>query len=187
MSDVLELAATEAVLARHPLVSEAAVVLHRDEMDEQLVAYVVPDASSPPGELDRLCCHVAAARPSGRLPDVFVTVDRLPRDGDGAVDRDALPYATRGEDAASPGPVVRGGIAATIADIWREVLRVDAVRLCDNFFDLGGHSLAITRTTIRIREELRVEVPLTVFYDTPTVPAVAAAIEVPAHSGHGPR
>lgn len=186
MSDTLELEATEAALAAHPLVREAAVVLHRDEMAEQLVAYVVPDSASSPGELDRLCCHVAAARPSSRLPDVFVTVDRLLRNSDGEVDRDTLPNATRGELAASPGPAVRGGIAATIADIWREVLRVDAVRLCDNFFDLGGHSLAITRTTIRIREELGAEVPLTVFYDTPTVPAIAAAIEGPAHSGHEP-
>lgn len=186
MSDILELAATEAALAAHPLVREAAVVVHRDEMDEQLVAYVVPDASGSPADLDRLCCHMAAARPQSRLPDAFVTVDHLPRGSDGGVDRDALPYATRGEDPASPGPAVRGGIAATIADIWREVLRVDVVRLCDNFFDLGGHSLAITRTAIRIREELRVEVPLTVFYDTPTVPAIAAAIEESAHSSHAP-
>ena len=131
MSDLLEL---EAALATHPLVREAAVVVHRDEMDEQLVAYVVPDASSSPTDLDRLCCHMVAARPEGRLPDVFVTVDHLSRGGDGGVDRDALPYATRGEDSDSPGPAIRGGVAATIADIWRDVLCVDAVRLRDNFF-----------------------------------------------------
>lgn len=181
MSDLLEL---EAALATHPLVREAAVVVHRDEMDEQLVAYVVPDASSSPTDLDRLCCHMVAARPEGRLPDVFVTVDHLSRGGDGGVDRDALPYATRGEDSDSPGPAIRGGVAATIADIWRDVLCVDAVRLRDNFFDLGGHSLAITRVAIRIREELRVEVPLSVLFDTPTVPAIAAAIEEFAHSCH---
>lgn len=190
MSGTLELEETEAALAAHPRVREAAVVVHRDAMDEQLVAYVVPEpdpgAPGPAGGLDRLCCHIAAARPEGRAPDVFVTVDRLPRVGDGAVDRAALPDAARGEDPGSPGPAVLGGIAATIADIWREVLRVGAVRLSDDFFGRGGHSLAITRMAIRIREELRVEVPLTLFYDTPTVPAIAAAIEEFAHSCHEP-
>jgi acyl carrier protein len=184
MSDTLEREETEAALAAHPGVREAAIVVHRDEMDEQLVAYVVPEASA--GDLERLCCHMAAARPEGRPPDVYVTVDRLPRAGDGTVDRDALPHATRGQDQDSPGPAVCGGIAATIADIWREVLHVDAVRLRDNLFDLGGHSLAITRMAIRIREELQVEVPLAVFYDTPTVPAITAAIEEFAHSCHEP-
>jgi surfactin family lipopeptide synthetase A len=183
MSGTLELEETEAALTAHPRVREAAVAVHRDAMDERLVAYVVADPA-PGGDLDRLCCHIAAARPEGRAPDVFVTVDRLPRGDDGAVDRAALPDATRGEDPASPGPAVLGGTAATIADIWREVLRVDAVRLSDNLFDRGGHSLAITRMAIRIREELRVEVPQTVFYDTPTVPAIAAAIEEFAHSCH---
>jgi acyl carrier protein len=177
MSDMLDLEQTETALAAHPRIRAAAVVVHRDELDEQVVAYVV-------GAVDRLCCHMAATRPDGTLPDVFVAVDRIPRTADGGVDRNALRHATRGEDPDSPGPVVSGGIAAEIADIWREVLRVESVRLSDNLFDLGGHSLAITRMTIRIRDRLRVEVPLTVFYDTPTVPAIAAAIEEFAHSCH---
>ena len=60
--------------------------------------------------------------------------------------------------------------------IWGEVLRVGRVGIHDNFFDLGGHSLLATRVVSRMRDVLRVEIPLQALFQTPTIAGVAESI-----------
>jgi acyl carrier protein len=81
------------------------------------------------------------------------------------------------QDAGYRAPEVLSGSAADVADIWREVLGIEVVGMYDNLFDLGGHSLTITRIAVRIRSRMGVDVPLTAFYDTPTVLGISSAVE----------
>lgn len=180
--DELSLQHAEKALAKHPLISEAAVLTQGDEMGEQVVAYIVDNVDDAAGFPDPLCCYLAAESVNP-APTVFVRIDRMPQTSAGEVDRDALQNAARGGHD-TPGPRILGGTPATIADIWRDTLHIDSVTLADNFFDLGGQSLAITRISIRIREEVGVDVPLTVFYDFPTVPGIVSAIEESRHARH---
>jgi non-ribosomal peptide synthetase component F len=64
-----------------------------------------------------------------------------------------------------------------IARIWTDVLGVPDVRLTDNLFDLGGHSLLVTRIISRVRKALDVEVPIHAFFETPTLGAIAQIVE----------
>ena len=68
-------------------------------------------------------------------------------------------------------------VQTQLADIWKDVLGVDEVNAGDNLFDLGGHSLLITRIISRIRKSFGVEVPIHAFFETPTLGAIAAIIE----------
>ena len=72
--------------------------------------------------------------------------------------------ATRQPAALSP-------IKAELARIWSDVLGVASVGLDDNLFDLGGHSLLVTRIISRIRKAFEVEVPIHAFFETPTMGA----------------
>src|SRR2546421_62055 len=60
-----------------------------------------------------------------------------------------------------------------IADCWEEVLGLEAIGANDNFFDLGGDSLHMTRIASRINERSGVELPMTQFFNDPTVAALA--------------
>jgi acyl carrier protein len=183
MQDKLTLQQAEKALARHPLIRQAVVLVQGDDMAEQVVAYIADDLDDAAEFPDPLCCYLAAESASP-APTVFVRVDGMPQAANGEVDTEELQRAVRsGQDA--PGPRVLGGTPAVIADIWRDVLSIDAVMLTDNFFDLGGQSLTITRMTNRIREEIDIDLPLTVFYDSPTVPGIVSAIEESRHSRHG--
>lgn len=180
----VELEDVETALAAHPCVREAGAVLDDDMMSRRVIACIVGNDREPADFLDRLCCYVSQARPGAQIPDVFVLIDRMPVDAAGDLDRGGLLNATRGDGQDTKRPAIRGGLVAAVADIWREVLCVDSVSLADNLFDLGGESLAITRMTVRIREQLHVNVPLAIFYDTPTVPGIVSAIEGFRHSLH---
>jgi acyl carrier protein len=168
------------VLADHPLVAAAAVAVGGDDIEPQLLAFVVPSGAELP-EPAELRQRLAGKLPAVDGPDAFVLIDRLPETDQGEPDTAALCRAGRGEpdedDGSAEAPDIVGGLAAEVADIWREVFGLDRVDLADDIFDLGGHSLTITRISVQIRSRLGVDVPLSVFYDTPTVTGIVAAIE----------
>jgi acyl carrier protein len=150
--------------------------MRTDGRDPYLAGYVVAAPGDPPdaAELSR---HLAVTLPAYMVPGVFVRLDRLPLTPNGKLDRAALPPPPRpAPDAPAEPAAPLDGLAAEVADIWREVLRIDRIGLDDDLFDLGGHSLTIIRIAARIHARLRVEVPLQAFYDTPTVAGIVAAI-----------
>jgi phthiocerol/phenolphthiocerol synthesis type-I polyketide synthase E len=65
---------------------------------------------------------------------------------------------------------------AKIAEIWRELLGVDRVGVDDDFFLLGGNSLAGLQILSKMRAEFDVELPLKAFFEARTVSAMAEEI-----------
>jgi len=80
-------------------------------------------------------------------------------------------------DLDTPFVAPEGEIEELLADIWKEVLRLDQVGTQDDFIALGGHSLAAIRVTARINEEFEMNLPLNKIFELPTVAAYAAHIE----------
>ena len=49
----------------------------------------------------------------------------------------------------------RTEIEELIAQVWREILKLDKIGIYDNFFELGGHSLLATRVVARLRRSFQ--------------------------------
>jgi len=79
----------------------------------------------------------------------------------------------------------RNSIEAALAKIWAEMLELDQVGVHDNFFDLGGHSLAATRVISRVVLTFPLNLPVKVLFDSPTVAEMAEVIA--AHRDNNPR
>lgn len=79
-------------------------------------------------------------------------------------------------DIPADGAPQAAGLDDAIREIWQEVLGIDEIGDDEDLFDLGGHSLTITQIIARMRKRLGVEVPLDVFFDTPTIAGVVQAI-----------
>jgi acetoacetyl-CoA synthetase len=101
----------------------------------------------------------------------------------GAVDRihEAVGAADqeRRELAGAPEPGDDTSTEARVRAIWESVLGVAPLRPDDNFFDVGGTSLAALRVNQLVRERLGVELPLSTVIYAQTTSAMAAVIEGP--------
>ncbi|MEU4578997.1 beta-ketoacyl synthase N-terminal-like domain-containing protein [Nonomuraea sp. NPDC023979] len=100
------------------------------------------------------------------------------------------PEPVPGPDADRVAADPRTPVEQTIADVWREVLRVERVGVDDDFFDLGGHSLHATRMLALLGPALGPDVPqLTIMdvFDHATVRELAALVSgSDAGEGAGP-
>ena len=64
-----------------------------------------------------------------------------------------------------------------VAAIWKAHLGVDKVGVHDNFFELGGHSLLASQVIASLRAAFGVPLPVTAIFESPTVQALARAID----------
>ncbi len=172
----------EAVLLEHPGVGEAVVTVREDVPgDRRLVAYAVPrDGAGIPGT--ELRAYLRERLPEYLVPSAFVTLDALPLNANGKVDRRALPAPDRGS-AVDAYAAPRTPAEEVLAGIWAEVLKTERVGAEDNFFELGGHSLLATQVISRVRQAFGVEVPLKALFEAPTVAGLAVRIEALRSAG----
>ncbi|MFE4371757.1 amino acid adenylation domain-containing protein [Streptomyces sp. NPDC056835] len=162
----IELGEIEAALAGHPSVAQAAVVPDRDGDIVRLVGYAVPDA----GGLDprELRAHLAGALPEYMVPALVVPLDGpLPLTPNGKLDRKALPAPDWAAMTGGALPVT--GTQTRLAGMFRDILKLEKVGIHDNFFALGGHSMASMRLLARIRAEFGAELSIRDVFDALTV------------------
>jgi acyl carrier protein len=78
--------------------------------------------------------------------------------------RPELPYAY-----VAPQTVLQ----EVLATVWRGILGIDKIGVEDDFFELGGDSVLATQIISRVREMFRMDLPLIVLFDAPTVEKLA--------------
>ncbi|HEX5750367.1 MAG TPA: amino acid adenylation domain-containing protein, partial [Archangium sp.] len=173
----IELGEIESVLLSQPEVLQAAV-LAREEVpgDKRLVAYAVAAPGTQP-DASTLRRRLEQTLPGYMVPSAFVLLEALPLTPNGKIDRKALPPPESHHLARREFIPPRTGLEMTLAQVWRELLKVDAVGVQDNFFELGGHSLLVTQAVSRILDTLQVELPIRAFFEAPTLEALTLRVE----------
>jgi len=115
----------------------------------RLAAYYAGPAAPAPEALRR---RLAERLPAPMIPSVFLVLDELPVTSNGKIDRAALPSPERGWSAAAAAfRPPETATERTLARLWGEVLDAPRAGLDDNFFHLGGDSIAVIRLVDRAR------------------------------------
>ena len=70
----------------------------------------------------------------------------------------------------------RDEIEKTLVALWEELLGVEGLGIQDSFFDLGGHSLIAVRFFTKIKKTYRVDFPISVLFEAPTIEGCAGLI-----------
>ncbi|MCI0493534.1 amino acid adenylation domain-containing protein [candidate division KSB1 bacterium] len=166
----IEVEEIESHLTKHPAVENVIVMARPDNFGEnKLIAYITKDHKSVPdnGEIREF---LKAKLPDYMIPSFFIFLESFPLTQSGKIDRKALPQPDDlklATDATYVKP--RTEIEQIIATIWQEVLRLEKVGVYDNFFDLGGHSLAMAKVHNQLCEQLKQDISIVDLFKYPTI------------------
>lgn len=175
----IETGEIEAHIAREEQIRACAVVCASAGEAKTLVAHL---ASGAPAEQQAalesaLRERLAEFLPAYMIPGRFVWHDSLPLTCNGKVDRLRLSQRLAPEAAAARADdVPAGDIEVRLASLWRELLGRDKVLATQNFFQLGGDSVAAARMAARLKKEFGVDAPLAEVLRHQTVRALGAYV-----------
>ncbi|MFE4972030.1 non-ribosomal peptide synthetase [Kitasatospora sp. NPDC056651] len=186
----IELGEVEQELARLSGVGSAAVTVYEPAPgDRRLVGYVTAAgtaagsaigsaagtaAGTAPLTAAELTERLRAAVPAHLVPSVITVLEALPLTPNGKVDLAALPVPAAPKEQA---PAGTGALPEQVAEVWSTVLGVSGVRPADDFFSLGGHSLAALRVVHLLRRRLGIELQLRHLLDSADLAAFTATVE----------
>jgi len=167
----------------HPVLGEnvaAAVVL---KPDFQVFGYSGIRADQPDHLIQEIRSFVATHLAYFKVPDHVVIVDDIPKGPTGKLERANLARqlrltelnAQQKPEHCDPEPL-RSLIEQRLVNIWAGVLKIDCPGIHDNFFLLGGHSLAASQVVVRLRDEFQVDLPVESFFKNPTIAQLAKLI-----------
>ncbi|MCT2139656.1 Pls/PosA family non-ribosomal peptide synthetase [Dietzia cinnamea] len=144
----LELGEVDTAVSALPGVSAGAAAVQKTEAGQPvLVAYLVAD--DPDGfDLAAAAGLLREQLPAGVVPRLAL-VDELPTRTSGKVDRAALPWPLAQTSAAES---ELDGTEAWVAELWSHALGADVSGVDEDFFALGGGSLAAAHVVARVRE-----------------------------------
>lgn len=173
----IELGEIEAVLAQHPAVKHAVVVVHEgDPGDKRLIAYIVaPNHKSESIDVNSIRQYVSNQLPNYMVPAAFVKIESIPLTPNGKLDRKALPNPDFGLLVTERVP--RNPKEEILCQLFMEVLGLTKVGIDDGFFDLGGHSLLAVQLMSKIRDAFGIELGIGSLFEAPTVAGLAEYLE----------
>ncbi|MGP9576114.1 amino acid adenylation domain-containing protein, partial [Halomonas sp. AOP42-D2-25] len=180
----IELGEIEAELLAQPEVSEAVVIAQEDPNGSKLVAYVVPQVGI---ELDTspLRERLSQQLPDYMVPRAMVALDALPLNANGKVDRKALPEPDLISGTQYEPP--QGEVEDVLAAIWSEVLGTERIGRHDNFFEVGGHSLAAIQISARFTQRFGEVLPVRLIFEHPTLAKMATRVALQQVNADGGR
>ena len=172
----IELGEVEASLAKIEGIAQAVVILREDRPGEKrLAAYYTGRENL---SVTVLVQSLKRTLPDYMVPSAFVHLERFPLTPNAKLDRKALPRPEGKRPALAQAFIApRTKAEKQLASLWRDLLQLEEVGIDDNFFDLGGNSLAVVRMVSQYQARHGHEVPAVKVFQHPTIAKLAGFLE----------
>jgi thioesterase domain-containing protein len=177
----IELGDIESAILAHPWIQDVIVVAREDRPgDKRLVAYGIPSSEGAPYQAtlsEELRAFLRNKLPAYMVPSALVTLDALPINANGKVDRRQLPAPDQTRNRASREYAKpKNPLQYQLVQIWEELFDTRPIGIRDNFFELGGHSLLSVRMMDRIEQILGKKLPLATLFAGATIEHLSEAL-----------
>jgi amino acid adenylation domain-containing protein len=173
----IELGEIEHILTKHPQVNHAIVIVREDKIEDvRLVAYLLYREKNGPDNAE-LREYLKQKLPGYMIPSLFVELDSIPLLPNNKVNFKALPrpeYQKTLDKEMERN--YRNDCEKNLAQIWEEVLETEKFGANDSFFEVGGHSLLITKMQILIEQKFGIEVSNIELFQYPNIRSLAQHI-----------
>ncbi|NOI80256.1 amino acid adenylation domain-containing protein [Vibrio tubiashii] len=150
-----------------------AVVAHESPTGKRLVGYIQLAQAEQESE-SQWRTELASQLPDYMVPSRIIVNQTLPLTPAGKVDRKQL-SAPNWDEEQKAGARLEGDIQHQLAEIWRELLKVEAIGSDSHFFALGGDSITALQMVGKLRQRGLMLTPKQVF-DHPVLGEMALCV-----------
>jgi acyl-CoA synthetase (AMP-forming)/AMP-acid ligase II/acetyltransferase-like isoleucine patch superfamily enzyme/acyl carrier protein len=164
------------ILTQHPAIAQAiAFAVPHATLGEDIAAAVVLHENAAVTESEMR--DFAAARLADfKVPRQVLIVDEIPKGPTGKLQRiglaDKLALQLRNTFVSS-----KTAVEKQLAEIWRKLLHVDQVGIHDNFYTIGGNSLATVSMIAEVEDRFNIAIPMDSFLRAPTIETIARVLQ----------
>lgn len=165
----------EHCLNKHPSVIQSAVAERKDKKEADGIFCAFIEST---GELYKkdLRNYLRNHLPEYKIPDLFIRVDKLPRNRNGKVDYSLLPNLESVEVMKDPYIPPRNETEDVLEKIWNSLLHKTGIGIRANFFEIGGNSLLCIQMVAQIEKRLGYKIRVTDVYTYPSILEMAQFI-----------
>ncbi|MHC8356459.1 amino acid adenylation domain-containing protein [Pseudomonas sp. LB3P81] len=166
----------ERCLRDSQLYRQVAVII---DSQRRILAFLAqPQEAQPGAAREALKAHATQFLPDYMQPTAWTELTSMPFASNGKVDRKALlelPVSMT-ENASRRLPA--NADEALLLEIWAELLELPAsdISTDESFFNLGGHSILLSRMLLRLREEFGRSISINRFIELPTIAKLATLV-----------
>ncbi|TCV57449.1 non-ribosomal peptide synthetase [Pseudomonas fluorescens] len=155
-----------------------------DEKRRILAFLVHPEQAHPGAALQALREHVQNSLPSYMHPAAYVELPSLPYTSNGKVDRRALLAMAVQVHADGQRRQPQNALETQLQQLWAELLElpIEDIATDESFFNLGGHSILLSRLLLSIRQVFGRSLSINRFIEAPTLMTLAKLLDDPEHS-----
>jgi len=151
----IELGEIQAQLLKIPSVINAVVVCNNElNGNKALCAYMIFKEKETVTNIKR---HLYSKLPGYMIPSYFIEIEEIPLSLNGKLNSKLLPNpiknAMKDSDYVNP----RNENEKHLQSIWQETLNVENIGMKDNFFDIGGDSLAAMNLASKLKNIISIE------------------------------
>lgn len=165
----IELDEIEKVALKHKsVVSAVAKVMDMSDQNKEIVLFYCQKESILQNSSLWLKEWMESILPSYMLPRDYILLEHMPILPNGKLDKNALTIQREiinEEEQINEGQIDE----SRILNIWKKVLQKEEIGIHDNFFDIGGNSLALIMVNNKITNELGISIPMVKLFEYPTV------------------
>ena len=166
----IELGEIESVIAKQEGIGQVIVMIRKINGKEHLCAYFT---ANHPVDIDALKVEIAKSLTQYMVPTAYLQLDKMPTTPSGKTDMKALPEPELSVSTEYVEPV--GELERQLCEIFAKILLVERVGATDDFFELGGTSLVVTRLIIDV-DKIGHHLAYGDVFDHPTPRQIAALL-----------
>jgi len=156
------------------LYRQVAVVI---DGQRRILAFLAQPVDAQAG--DALKAHVESLLPDYMRPTAYTELASMPFANNGKVDRARLLEIPISFTDAQPHRPAQTAQEQQLLELWAELLELPDgdVSTDESFFNLGGHSILLSRMLLGIRERFGRSIPINRFIEAPTILTLASLLD----------
>ncbi len=173
----IELGEIENQLLQHEEVVQTVVLIDQEhDVKRQIVAFIVLNEYSKLNSID-LYQYLETRLPIYMLPKLITILDCIPLTTNGKVDRDAL-IKSQIRSSNNELKELKSATEVALAQIWKDILKIDDIGRNSNFFQLGGQSLTLVKLANEIQDKFNISISIQSLFDNLILSQMAKLINL---------